>query len=117
MVGQDRDANAARSEQTAVKERSNADVDDWRRKKEVTTVGKNIPKPVETFEEAGWPDYILSTIKRAGFTAPSPIQSQAWPMALSGRDLVAVSATGSGKTIAFALPAMIHINACVAPHL
>jgi len=32
-------------------------------------------------------------------------------MALSGRDLVAISATGSGKTIAFALPAMIHINA------
>ncbi|ORY76297.1 P-loop containing nucleoside triphosphate hydrolase protein [Leucosporidium creatinivorum] len=36
---------------------------------------------------------------------------QSWPMALSGRDLVAVSATGSGKTISFALPAMIHINA------
>jgi hypothetical protein len=34
-------------------------------------------------------------------------------MALSGRDLVAIAQTGSGKTIAFALPAMLHINACV----
>lgn len=34
-------------------------------------------------------------------------------MALSGRDVVAISATGSGKTIAFSLPAMIHINAYV----
>ena len=59
----------------------------------------------------GFPSYVMDEIKRAGFTDPSPIQCQSWPMALSGRDLVAVSATGSGKTISFALPAMIHINA------
>jgi ATP-dependent RNA helicase DDX5/DBP2 len=34
-------------------------------------------------------------------------------MALSGRDLVAIAQTGSGKTIAFALPAMLHINAYI----
>jgi ATP-dependent RNA helicase DDX5/DBP2 len=34
-------------------------------------------------------------------------------MALSGRDMVAIAQTGSGKTIAFALPAMLHINAYV----
>ena len=78
---------------------------------QIQIFGRNIPKPVESFEEANWPDYIQAEIRRAGFEKPSPIQCQAWPMASSGRDLVAISATGSGKTIAFALPAMIHINA------
>lgn len=73
--------------------------------------GHGVPKPVTTFEEAGFPDYIMATIKAQGFKAPSPIQSQAWPVALSGRDVVAIAQTGSGKTIAFALPAMLHINA------
>ena len=59
----------------------------------------------------------MSTIKAQGFTAPSSIQCQAWPMALSGRDVVAIAQTGSGKTISFALPAMLHINAYVIdPH-
>ena len=70
-----------------------------------------MPKPVTSFAEAGFPDYIMTEIRKAGFSEPSAIQCQAWPMALSGRDMVAISATGSGKTIGFALPAMIHINA------
>ena len=73
--------------------------------------GNNIPRPISSFDEAGFPDYILTEIKASGFTAPSAIQCQAWPMALSGRDLVAIAETGSGKTISFALPAMVHINA------
>lgn len=55
----------------------------------------------------------MSTIRAQGFPAPTPIQCQAWPMALSGRDVVAIAQTGSGKTISFALPAMLHINAYV----
>ena len=47
----------------------------------------------------------------AGFAAPSPIQAQSWPIALSGRDMVGIAATGSGKTIAFLLPALVHIAA------
>jgi len=73
--------------------------------------GQNVPRPITTFDEAGFPEYVMSEIRAMGFTAPSPIQCQAWPMALSGRDLVAVAETGSGKTISFALPAMVHINA------
>ena len=75
-----------------------------------------MPKPVTTFEEAGFPEYLLTTIRAQGFAAPTPIQCQSWPMALSGRDLVAIAQTGSGKTISFALPAMLHINACVSSH-
>lgn len=73
--------------------------------------GRNVPRPVRTFEEAGFPEYILTSIRAAGFKEPSPIQAQSWPMALSGRDVVAIAQTGSGKTISFALPAMLHINA------
>ena len=53
----------------------------------------------------------MKEISKLGFSAPSSIQSQAWPIALSGRDLVAIAETGSGKTIGFALPAMVHISA------
>jgi ATP-dependent RNA helicase DDX5/DBP2 len=66
---------------------------------------------VTSFEEVGFPGYLMTTIQAQGFPEPTPIQCQAWPMALSGRDVVAISQTGSGKTIAFALPAMLHINA------
>eukprot|EP00882_Tetradesmus_deserticola_P001838 GHRQ01001971.1.p1 GENE.GHRQ01001971.1~~GHRQ01001971.1.p1 ORF type:complete len:457 (+),score=150.30 GHRQ01001971.1:976-2346(+) len=48
---------------------------------------------------------------KAGFTAPTPIQAQGWPMALLGRDLVGLAETGSGKTLAYLLPAVVHINA------
>lgn len=59
------------------------------------------------------PEYVLREVMKQGFSAPTPIQSQGWPMALLGRDMVGISATGSGKTLAFLLPAMIHINAQV----
>ena len=75
--------------------------------------GRTIPRPVTSFDEIGFPEYIMSTIRAQGFPAPTPIQCQAWPMALSGHDVVAIAQTGSGKTISFALPAMLHINACV----
>ncbi len=63
------------------------------------------------------PEYILSEVLKCGFNAPTPIQSQGWPMALKGQNTVGVSATGSGKTLAFLLPAMIHINAQVSEAL
>ena len=100
-----------RREDARVAARSEREIAEFRREKEIQVFGNNVAKPVTNFEEMNFPSYILAEIKRAGFTAPSPIQCQSWPMALSGRDLVAVSATGSGKTISFALPAMIHINA------
>lgn len=54
---------------------------------------------------------VLAAIRNAGFKDPTAIQSQGWPMALSGRDLVGIAATGSGKTLSFILPAIIHIRA------
>ncbi|XP_018322876.1 probable ATP-dependent RNA helicase DDX43 [Agrilus planipennis] len=70
-----------------------------------------IPNPVTTFEQA-FRDYpeILEEIAKQGFQHPSPIQSQAWPVLLSGDDLIGIAQTGTGKTLAFLLPALIHIE-------
>jgi len=67
--------------------------------------------PVETFREAfhNFPD-ILKTIEKQGFASPSPIQSQAWPYLLSGKDMIGIAQTGTGKTLAFLLPCFIHID-------
>jgi superfamily II DNA/RNA helicase len=56
-------------------------------------------------------EYVLQEITKAGFTEPTPIQSQGWPMALKGRDLIGIAETGSGKTLAYLLPAIVHVNA------
>ena len=42
-------------------------------------------------------------IRKNGFTKPTPIQAQSWPVALKGKDLVGVAQTGSGKTYAVSL--------------
>eukprot|EP00536_Pseudo-nitzschia_multiseries_P001156 jgi/Psemu1/234329/estExt_Genewise1.C_140146 len=94
-----------------VTKRSEQEAAEWRASKGIVVIGKDVPKPCMTFEEASMPEYILSEVLKCGFSSPTPIQSQGWPMALKGQNTVGVSATGSGKTLAFLLPAMIHINA------
>lgn len=91
--------------------RSQREVDDFRKKSEMSVQGRNIPRPVETFDEAGFPQYVLTEVKSQGFERPTSIQSQGWPMALSGRDVVGIAETGSGKTLSYCLPAIVHINA------
>ena len=75
------------------------------------TVSGNPPKPITTFDQAGFPEYLLAEIKKAGFSRPSPIQAIGWPAALSGRNMVGLAMTGSGKTLAYLLPAILHIAA------
>ncbi|RGP63107.1 ATP-dependent rna helicase dbp2 [Fusarium sporotrichioides] len=94
-----------------VETRSDADVEAFRRKHQMTIAGTNVPKPVETFDEAGFPRYVMDEVKAQGFPAPTAIQSQGWPMALSGRDVVGIAETGSGKTLTYCLPSIVHINA------
>jgi len=59
-----------------------------------------------SFTELGIAPEMLKAIESLGFELPSPIQSEAIPPALEGRDVVGQSQTGSGKTMAFAVPAM-----------
>lgn len=58
---------------------------------------------------------LLREIEKQGFTKPSPIQAQAWPILLSGRDMIGIAQTGTGKTLAFLLPALIHVDSQPVP--
>ncbi|GIZ53604.1 DEAD/DEAH box helicase [Noviherbaspirillum aridicola] len=59
-----------------------------------------------TFEALGLHASIIKALDEAGYTKPTPVQEQAVPAALQGRDLLVSSQTGSGKTAAFMLPAL-----------
>ena len=52
---------------------------------------------------------LLKGLKELGFTRPTPIQAEAIPSALAGRDILACAMTGSGKTAAFLLPILHHL--------
>ncbi|RLM86851.1 hypothetical protein C2845_PM04G29620 [Panicum miliaceum] len=86
--------------------------DAYRQHHEVTAMGENVPAPFMTFEAAGFPPEILSEIHAAGFSNPTPIQAQTWPVALQNRDIVAIAKTGSGKTLGYLIPAFIHLRRC-----
>ncbi|XP_063702858.1 probable ATP-dependent RNA helicase DDX43 [Culicoides brevitarsis] len=70
-----------------------------------------IPNPVLEFHHAfaEYPD-LMEEIHKQGFKHPSPIQAQGWPVLLKGEDLIGIAQTGTGKTLAFLLPALIHIE-------
>ncbi|KAF3783218.1 DEAD-box ATP-dependent RNA helicase 30 [Nymphaea thermarum] len=95
----------------SVQAMTDQDVALYRKKRDITVEGHDIPKPVGQFHEASFPDYCLQAIAKCGFVEPTPIQAQGWPMALKGRDLVGIAETGSGKTLAYLLPALVHVKA------
>ena len=65
-----------------------------------------VPEPFKRFSDfPGLSKTQLDCFSRAGFEAPTPIQAQSWPVALSERDVISIAKTGSGKTLAFLLPA------------
>ena len=65
----------------------------------------SVPEPYQKFEVfPGLSQQQLRSFREAGFSAPTPIQAQSWPIAMTDRDLISIAKTGSGKTLAFLLP-------------
>ena len=62
------------------------------------------PEGTKTFAELGVIDSLCDACKNLGFTTPTAVQAESIPIALSGRDIIGLAETGSGKTAAFALP-------------
>lgn len=72
--------------------------------------GKNCPKPLTKWSYCGLPGSCLDVIKKLDYRSPTAIQAQAIPAIMSGRDIIGVAKTGSGKTMAFLLPMFRHIK-------
>ncbi|XP_050948694.1 probable ATP-dependent RNA helicase DDX46 isoform X1 [Labeo rohita] len=75
----------------------------------ITVKGKGCPKPIKTWVQCGISMKVLNALKKHNYEKPTPIQTQAIPAIMSGRDLIGIAKTGSGKTIAFLLPMFRHI--------
>ncbi|XP_041656700.1 probable ATP-dependent RNA helicase DDX52 [Cheilinus undulatus] len=76
--------------------------------------GCDVPDPVCTFEELQ-SEYrlsprVLQNLRDAGLNSPTPIQMQAIPLMMHGREVLACAPTGSGKTLAFCLPLLAHLQ-------
>ena len=63
-----------------------------------------------TFNELGLSDKVVKAVEASGYTIPTPIQAQAIPVALSGRDVLGIAQTGTGKTAAFTLPMLSRLE-------
>uniref|UniRef100_A0A803KU75 RNA helicase n=1 Tax=Chenopodium quinoa TaxID=63459 RepID=A0A803KU75_CHEQI len=109
-------------------------VEAYRQQHEVTASGENVPAPFMTFDATGFPPEILREVRyllrwgayvvrctamrtlymqqihSAGFSSPTPIQAQTWPIALQNKDIVAIAKTGSGKTLGYLMPAFMHLR-------
>lgn len=73
--------------------------------------GTNCPRPIWKWEQLGMSSVVTSVIEdKLQFKKPTSVQSQALPVILSGRDMLAIAKTGSGKTLAFVLPLLRHVQ-------
>eukprot|EP00439_Symbiodinium_sp_Y106_P012941 s5539_g1.t2 len=76
---------------------------------DITVRGKRCPHPVTSFLQCGLPDKIMKIMEKRDYEKPFPIQMQAIPALMCGRDVIGVAQTGSGKTLAYLLPLIRHI--------
>ncbi|XP_037762797.1 probable ATP-dependent RNA helicase DDX41 isoform X2 [Chelonia mydas] len=86
---------------------SEARHDRVRRKYHILVEGEGIPPPIKSFKEMKFPAAILRGLKKKGIQQPTPIQIQGIPTILSGRDMIGIAFTGSGKTLVFTLPVIM----------
>jgi ATP-dependent RNA helicase DDX41 len=66
--------------------------------------GEDIPPPIKDFRDMRFHEPVLKRLKAKGIERPTPIQVQGLPVILSGRDMIGIAFTGSGKTLVFVLP-------------
>ncbi|KAL9240183.1 hypothetical protein vseg_014431 [Gypsophila vaccaria] len=66
--------------------------------------GDHIPPPIKNFHHMRFPHPVLATLNAKSIVQPTPIQVQGLPVVLSGRDMIGIAFTGSGKTLVFVLP-------------
>ena len=82
-----------------------------------TPVESSVETDLQSFRDLGLEDRILSALVEQGYSEPTPIQKQAIPSVLEGRDVVGLAQTGTGKTAAFSLPLLQRMTADADPKL
>nr|CAD2176953.1 unnamed protein product [Meloidogyne enterolobii] len=82
-------------------------IKEWLKENECIIRGQEVPRPIFEFIESGFPEPIIDLLLK-NYESPMSIQCISWPVALSGRDMISISRTGSGKTLGFILPAIMH---------
>ncbi|KAK5966904.1 ATP-dependent RNA helicase DDX42 [Trichostrongylus colubriformis] len=96
-------------EHEEIKKLNHVEVMRLREKLGLRVGGFNPPKPVCSFAHFGFDKQLMDSIRKSEYEHPTPIQAMAIPAALSGRDVLGIAKTGSGKTAAYLWPAIIHI--------
>jgi superfamily II DNA/RNA helicase len=87
-------------------------VEKWRKEQQISIMSEKnekCPNPILQFKQAPFPERVVKYLEK-NYQSPTFIQSQTWPIVLSGKDMVGSAKTGSGKTLAFILPALEHIR-------
>ena len=65
---------------------------------------QEINNSIESFEGLGIKSSLLAQLKKINYSVPTPIQHQLIPIAIKGEDVIGIAQTGTGKTLAFAIP-------------
>jgi len=87
-----------------IRELDDAAKERMRAKWHIIAEGEDIPAPIKSFKDMRFPPSVLRALDEQGITKPTPIQIQGIPVVLSGRDMIGIAFTGSGKTLTFCLP-------------
>ncbi|CAH1179452.1 unnamed protein product [Phaedon cochleariae] len=79
-------------------------VNQYRNANNINVVGRRVPDPYKVFDEFKVDVDVIENLRKCGYEEPTPIQKQAIPIMLEGRQILACAPTGSGKTAAFLVP-------------
>ncbi|EER94974.1 hypothetical protein BDA96_01G420100 [Sorghum bicolor] len=96
-------------EKPSISGMSDQEVADYMKSLAIRVSGFDVPRPIKNFQDCGFPVPLMNAIAKQAYEKPTTIQCQALPIVLSGRDIIGIAKTGSGKTAAFVLPMIVHI--------
>ena len=98
------------TETSEISKMSDEEVKEYRKSMDNMRIrGIKCPRPIKNWYQCGLSNRILEIVAEQKYERPTSIQSQAIPVIMSGRDLIGIAKTGSGKTMAFVLPMLRHV--------
>lgn len=106
-----RKSDTPQDDETKKKKLHEEKVNQYRNEMNISVVGRHVPEPIKKFDELSFLNKnLLDNIAKCGYVEPTPIQKQAIPIMLANRQMLACAPTGSGKTAAFLLPLIHHLE-------